>query len=142
MFKAIEFCEKLVVVALILMMIVAVLLATVELGWIMIRQIMTPPYFLLSIQELFELFGFFMMVLIGIELLQSIKMYITHNQIHVEVVFMVAMIAIARKVIILNLHETSGISLLGLAAIISALAAGYFLVGKADKSGSVLGPAK
>lgn len=36
-------------------------------------------------------------VIIGIELLQSLKMYITHNQIHVEVVFMVAMIAIARR---------------------------------------------
>ena len=142
MFKAIEACEKLIVMALVIMMIVAVILTTIELGWIMMDQVLTPPYFLLDIQELFELFGFFMMILIGIELLQSIKMYVVSNQIHVEVVFMVAMIAIARKVIILNLHEVDGLSLIGLAAIILALAAGYFLVRKADKADSQPDPAK
>ena len=142
MLKAIEICEKLVIVTLIVMMLLAIVLTTVELGWIMAQQIISPPFFLLSIQELFELFGFFMMILIGIELLQSIKMYVTHNQIHVEVVFMVAMIAIARKVIILDMHETTGLSLVGLAAIILALATGYFLVRKADKADVQPGPAK
>ena len=132
MTKAIEACEKFIITALIVMMIIVVILTTIELGWIMVEQVITPPYFLLDIRELFELFGFFMMVLIGVELLQSIKMYVASNQIHVEVVFMVAMIAIARKVIILDLHEVSGLSLIGLASIILALAAGYFLVRKAD----------
>ena len=135
MFKVIDLFEKMIVVALIVMMVAAIFLTTLELGWILLRQITTRPYFLLDINEMFELFGFFMMVLIGIELLQSIKMYVSHHQLHVEVVFMVAMIALARKVIILNMHEVSGASMAGLAAIIMALSAGYFLVRKADTMG-------
>ncbi len=133
MIKLVEACERFIILALVVMMIIAVLLSTIELGWIMVGQVITPPYFLLDIKELFELFGFFLMVLIGIELLQSVKTYLRSSQIHVEVVFMVAMIAIARKVIILNLHEVSGVSLIGLAATIFALAAGYYVVKKADK---------
>lgn len=133
MIRFVEACERFIIMALVVMMIVAVLLSTIELGWIMVDQIASPPFFLLDIKELFELFGFFLMVLIGIELLQSVKTYLRSSQIHVEVVFMVAMIAIARKVIILNLHEVSGLSLIGLAATIFALATGYFVVKKADK---------
>jgi uncharacterized membrane protein (DUF373 family) len=133
MFKIIELCEKFIIVTLMVIMIIAMLLMTVELGWIMVEKILSPPLFMLGIEELFELFGFFMMVLIGIELLQSIKMYITSNQLHVELVFMVAMIAIARKVIVLDAHDVSGLSLLGVAATIIALSGSYFLVKKADK---------
>ncbi len=142
MLKLIEACERFIITALIVMMIVAVLLSTIELGWIMVDQIASPPFFVLDIRELFELFGFFLMVLIGIELLQSVKTYLSSSQIHVEVVFMVAMIAIARKVIILDLHEVSGLSLIGLAATIFALAAGYFAVKKADKPDSQRDPSK
>ena len=48
----------------------------------------------------FEFVGFFLLVLIGIELLETIKAYLLTNVIHVEIVLEVALIAIARKVII------------------------------------------
>jgi uncharacterized membrane protein (DUF373 family) len=44
------------------------------------------------------------------------------------VVFLVAMIAIARKVIILDIKEVSGITLVGIGAIIITLSGGYYLV--------------
>ncbi len=47
-----------------------------------------------------EIFGFFMLILIGIELLETIRAYLVENVVHVEVVIEVALIAIARKVII------------------------------------------
>ena len=50
------------------MMVVVVLLSTIELGWIIIRDIVTAPVILLEIDELLEIFGFFLLVLIGIEL--------------------------------------------------------------------------
>jgi uncharacterized membrane protein (DUF373 family) len=46
----------------------------------------------------------------------------------VKVVFAVALIAIGRKVIILDLKEIPSLSLLGIAAIIISLSCGYFLV--------------
>ena len=118
--------EKGVTVTLVVLMALVVLLATIELGWIIIKDIITPPAFLLEIDELLDIFGLFLLVLIGVELLETIKAYVKENIVHVDVVLTVAMIAIARKVIILDVKELPAMTLLGIAAIILALAAaGY-----------------
>jgi uncharacterized membrane protein (DUF373 family) len=70
-----------------------------------------------------------MLVLIGIELLETIaKTYSSKNVNHAKIVMAVALIAIARKVIILDVEKYSGQALVGIAAIILALSLGYFLV--------------
>jgi len=72
-----------------------------DLGWLIIKDIIQPPFFLLDVNELLDIFGLFMLVVIGIELLETImKTYITQGQPHYEVVLSVAIIAISRKVII------------------------------------------
>ena len=120
-----------IILALIAMMMVAVLLATVELLIILVIELLKPPKYLLGIDNLFEIFGFFMMILIGLELLESIRTYLSDELLHVEVVFLVAMIAIARKVIILEVKDLEPIVLIGIASIILALAMGYYFVKKA-----------
>jgi len=90
--------------------------------------VITPPIILLEINELLDIFGLFLLVLLGIELISTLKTYLTENEIHAEVVFAVALIAIGRKVIILDVKEISSASLLGIAAIIISLSVGYFLV--------------
>lgn len=120
--------EKLIIVSLIAMMVLTIFLSTVEVGWIIIKDIITEPIFLLDINELLDIFGMFLLVLIGIELLETIKTYLAESKLHLEVVLMVAMIAIARKVIILDVKELSSLTLIGIAAIIIALSAGYYLV--------------
>ncbi|MFZ0241374.1 MAG: phosphate-starvation-inducible PsiE family protein [Desulfobacterales bacterium] len=126
--------ERVVVIALLIMMSLVVCLATVELGWFIVKDIITPPVFLLEIDELLEIFGMFLIVLIGIELLETVKMYLTQKMVHVEVVFMVAMIAIARKVIVLDLKDYPSLTLIGIGVIIVALAVGYYLLTKKDNS--------
>jgi hypothetical protein len=69
---------------------------------------------LLDITELLDLFGLFLLVLIGVELLDTLKAYIKDNVVHVEVVLTVAMIAIARKVIILDVKELPSMTLFGI----------------------------
>jgi uncharacterized membrane protein (DUF373 family) len=120
--------EKFITVSLIIMMAVVILLATVELGWIIIKDIITPPIFLLDINELLDIFGLFLLILIGIELVETIKTYLSERVIRVEVVIIVALIAISRKVIILDVKELSSLTLIGIAAIIIALSAGYYLL--------------
>ena len=120
--------ERIIVSTLLVMMAVTILLATVELAWLIIKDVITPPFILLEINELLDIFGLFLLVLLGIELISTLKTYLTENEIHVEVVFAVALIAIGRKVIILDIKEISSLSLLGIAAIIIALSVGYFLV--------------
>jgi len=120
--------ERIIVSTLLVMMAVTILLATVELAWLIIKDVITPPIILLEINELLDIFGLFLLVLLGIELISTLKTYLIENVVHVEVVFAVALIAIGRKVIILDIKEISSLSLLGIAAIIIALSVGYFLV--------------
>ncbi|MGD8258785.1 MAG: phosphate-starvation-inducible PsiE family protein [Desulfobacterales bacterium] len=120
--------EQVIVVSLIAMMVIVVVLATIELGWIIIRDIITHPIILLEIDELLEIFGFFLLVLIGIELLETIKAYLATNVIHVEIVLEVALIAIARKVIILDIDKYESLTLVGIAALISAVALAFFVI--------------
>ena len=118
--------EGFIVTCLIVMMVVVILLATLELGWLIAKDVVTPPVLLLEIEELLDIFGLFLLVLIGIELVGTLKTYLTENEIHVEVVFMVALIAIGRKVIILDVKELSSLTLIGIAAIIISLSVGYY----------------
>jgi uncharacterized membrane protein (DUF373 family) len=110
------------------MMAGVVLLATVELGWILGKDVLTPPLFLLEIEELLELFGQFLLVLIGIELLHTVKVYVESREIHLEAMLAVALIAVARKIIVLEPKELPEGTLLGVAAMVLALTSGYYLV--------------
>jgi uncharacterized membrane protein (DUF373 family) len=94
--------EQGIIGALMVLMMVVVLLSTIELGWLIANDILTPPIILLEIDELLDVFGFFLLVLISLELLETIKAHFVENTFHAEVVLEVAMIAIARKVIILR----------------------------------------
>ena len=120
--------EYVIVLSLIAMMVIVVVLTTVELGWIIIRDIITPPIILLEIDELLEIFGFFLLVLIGIELLETIKAYLMTNVVHVEIVLEVALIAIARKVIILDISQYESLTLIGVAALISAVGLAFLVI--------------
>ncbi|MBU2518821.1 MAG: phosphate-starvation-inducible PsiE family protein, partial [Proteobacteria bacterium] len=91
--------EHYTVMALLLMMVLVIVISTVELAIMLFQDLANPPLMLFNINELLDLFGFFFMILIGLELVETIKMYLDESKIHVEVVFLVAMIAVARKVI-------------------------------------------
>lgn len=125
--------ERFLIQVLMAMMALVLLLATVDLGWTIIKDISQPPYLTMSVDQLLELFGLFMLVIIGIELLETImKTYLTQGIPHYEVVLSVAIIAIARKVIILDIKETSSLSLIGMASIILALTFGYYFMKKIE----------
>jgi uncharacterized membrane protein (DUF373 family) len=129
MLKILKKYEKFMIQALMIMMAIVLALATVDLGWLIIKDMIDSPMFLLSVDQLLDIFGLFMLVIIGIELLETImKTYITQDQPHYEVVLSVAIIAIARKVIILDLKEVDSLILIGIASIIIALTGGYFLM--------------
>lgn len=135
MLPVIKSFEKKIVLVLVALMGVVLLLSTFELAWIIFQDIMSPPLFLLEIDELLDIFGLFMLVLIGIELLDTIaKTYMGEATDHAQIVMAVAIIAIARKVIILDVKELSGLALVGIAAIILALTVGYYLIKKKDSS--------
>ncbi len=119
--------ERVIVGSLILMMIVVILLSTIELWRILMVDIITSPSYLLAINELLDVFGFFMLILIGVELLETIRAYLYEHEVHVEIVLEVALIAVARKVVIIDVKEYQPETLLAIAAIVLSLAGAYFL---------------
>ena len=125
---AIKKFENIIVTTLMFMMILVVSVSTIELGWIILKDFISPPKFFLEISDLLEIFGFFMLVLIGIELLETIKAYLNEHVVHVEIVLEVALIAIARKVIILDIEKYDGLTIIGVAGLILAVSAALYAV--------------
>lgn len=119
--------ERVVKGVLVFMMLLGVVLATVQLGVVLWEELARPPVLLFTTAKFLEFIGFLMMILIGLELLETIKGYLKDDKVHADVVFLVAMIAVARKIIILDLDKYDAGKLLGLAAVIVGLAAGYFV---------------
>ncbi len=82
-------------------------------------------------KHLHRIFGGFLSVLIGIELLHTIKMYLKEDVVHVEIVLLVALIGISRHVIDLDYKHMEASTIFGIAALIISLSVGYFLIKKA-----------
>jgi len=122
--------KRVLVVVITIMMGVVLLLAVIDLALVLGKDIISPPLFFLDVAELLEVFGLFLLVLIGIELFETMEIYVRENVVHTEVVFAVALIAVARKVIILDIKKIGSMTLLGLAAVILALSVGYYLIKK------------
>ncbi len=122
--------ERAIVTVLIVLMVLVIALATIEVGWLILQDITSPPVLILEIDELLDIFGKFLLVLVGIELLYTLRAYWAENEVHVEVVFAMALIAVARKVIVLDVKDLDSMVLIGIAAVVLALSVGYYYVGK------------
>ena len=119
--------ERLVAFALLVLLMIVVTLSTLELALLTVRDLSIAREKLLDADLMFDLFGFFLLVLVGMELLTSLKEYVRIGQVQVEVVLEVALIALAQKVIILN-PGTAPHAQYGLAALILALAGSFWCV--------------
>ena len=121
--------ERIVVLTLLCMLMIVVIYATVGflvvIGYTMIERVQSPEMHL-TMPILHEVFAGFLMILIGLELMKTIVMYLDKHIVHVEVVLSVALIAIARHVIDMDLKSSPPLNLIGTGVIIFALAIGYF----------------
>ena len=113
--------QKFTVLALAAMLSVVVILSTLHLGVMIVDEVWQPPRFLIRVQGLLEIFGYFLLVLIGVELIETLKAYLKKDVIHIRVVLEVALIAMARKVIVEEPNAVPSMTLFGIAALILAL---------------------
>ncbi len=123
--------ERIVVLALLVFMMLAVLASTIEVGVILWQQMKRPPLMLLNVKEMMEVLGLILMVVIGLELLETIKAYLDKQIIHVEIVLLVALVAVCRKVIILDYKEITPEMLMSISALVITLSAGFWVVRQA-----------
>jgi uncharacterized membrane protein (DUF373 family) len=124
--------EKVMYITLIILLAGVILFSIAELVWILFESLFQTTVYRLDNYELLSVFGFFLLVVIGIELLDTLKAYLQENVIHVEIVILVAVIAIARKVIILDPEFSDGVLMAGLGVIVIGLGVAYYLIKKAN----------
>lgn len=108
--------------------------ATLDVIYTLAKYLILPPVSL-QINELLSFFGSILLVLIGVELLETFKTFHLDKTVNVLSALLVALMVVARKVIIMEISDsTDDMGFLGLSAIIISLSLGYYLI---RRSGSI-----
>ncbi len=76
-------------------------------------------------------FAAVLLLMLGLELLDSLRTYFTEHRVRLEMILIVAMIALCRHVILLDVEHLDAMQLFGISALTLALTTGYFLVKRA-----------
>jgi len=129
-----EGVETIVAKILTIALLVVILVALVDLMFVL-RQILfqSPPSGFFN-QTILEVFGLFLNILIALELLDNITAYLRKHIFQVELVIATSLIAVARKIIIFDLKKYSNTDLISLAVAIFALSISYWLVRRLNRN--------
>jgi uncharacterized membrane protein (DUF373 family) len=122
--------ERIIIGALLILMMIVVAIGTFDLGVSLFAslELGAAPSNVVTFDSLREAFGAFLLVIIGLELLETTKMYLRENVVHVEVVFTVAMIGTARHIIDLDPAHAPAWAGASVGVLILSLALAYALV--------------
>jgi uncharacterized membrane protein (DUF373 family) len=85
-------------------------------------------------RKLFQLFGLFLNVLIALEILENITAYLKKHVIQVELVLVTSLIAVSRKIIILDLEKKDSNDLIALGIASIALSTSYVIIRFSNRS--------
>lgn len=129
-----EHYKKIIIFILMIMLSLVVLISIIFLAWNMIDLLIFNLNEADFQRIIIDLFGLFFLVLVGVELLETLEMYKKDHVVHVEIVLLVALIVAARKIILIDYTATSSEVYFGIAAIIVAISASYFLLKKSHQS--------
>jgi len=111
------------------LMTLVIIWGILDVVWVLYNRIMAPPFMLLNINDILATFGAFMAVLIAIEIFANIVIYLEYRMIHLKLVISTALMAAARKVIVLEFKTVEYEIGFALGAIILSLGFCYWLVG-------------
>jgi len=129
-----EKLKQLIIFFLMGMLLVVVIVSTAFLAWNVIDKIFLQFNETTFQSIIIELFGLFFLVLVGIELFETLQMYTKERVVHVEVVLLVALIVAARKIIMIDYTKTSTDVFFGIAAVVVSIGISYYLLKKVSSS--------
>ncbi|MFT7224146.1 MAG: uncharacterized membrane protein (DUF373 family) [Cellvibrionaceae bacterium] len=115
------------------LMVLVIFWSVADVVFVLYEKILTPPLFIIEASDILKLFGAFLMVLIGVEVYQNIVLYLKTNIIPLKLVISTALVAIARKVIVLDFNDIEPMYILSTAAVTLALGITYFLIDRRIK---------
>jgi uncharacterized membrane protein (DUF373 family) len=128
---------RLAIRAIAIIMTLVIIWGVADIVYVLYHRLMAPPFMLLEISDILATFGAFMAVLIAIEIYHNIVLYLDEHKNHylaVEIVIATALMAIARKVIVLDFKEVSPDYVLATAAVTLALVIGYYLISRLSRT--------
>ena len=125
-----------------ILMVFVIVMGVVDVAYTLYQKLIDPPGYILTISDMLATFGAFMAVLIAIEIFINITVYLRDDVIHVKIVMATALMAIARKVIILDLEQIEPEYLWGIASVVLAISIGYWLMVRLPRFDLELGPRK
>ena len=128
-----ELYKQIIILVLMVMLGLVVLISTLFVAWNLINMLILNFSEAEFSRIIFELFGLFFLVLVGVELLETLKMYTKEHVVHVEVVLLVALIVAARKIILIDYTTTPSEIFYGIAAIVVAIGISYYLLKKSSR---------
>lgn len=123
----IRFCVRILAV----LMTLVIMWSVADVAWVLYqRAIASPTTGLLNVNDILVSFGAFMATLIAIEIFLNIVLYLRDDVLHVKLVLATALMAVARKVIVMDYKTLDPTYIWATAAVIFALSIGYWLVAK------------
>jgi uncharacterized membrane protein (DUF373 family) len=110
------------------LMVLVIFWCIADVGLVLYQRLLSPPFLLLALGDIFAVFAAILAVLIAIEIFANITLYLREDVIHVRLVIATALMAIARKVIVLDFDQLEPMYLFAIGAIVLALGITYWLV--------------
>ncbi|MGA9025949.1 MAG: phosphate-starvation-inducible PsiE family protein [Steroidobacteraceae bacterium] len=126
--------ERGVVGLLMVLLMATIAFGTALVAWSLVDDLRSVREFAAEPKALFDVFGLFVAVLVGVELLKILRHLLASHEVNTALIVQTALMALCNKVITLNLYETSWTTLVGVASLILALAAAMAAVGRMQDS--------
>ncbi|TVZ39429.1 uncharacterized membrane protein (DUF373 family) [Alteromonadaceae bacterium 2753L.S.0a.02] len=112
-----------------ILMVIVILWGVADVVYSIYHHLVTPPtLFLLDFHDIFSIFASVMVVLIGIEIFINVRLYLGSDVLPIKLVVATALMAVARKIIVLDLDRLTYEVILSLAATVLALGITYWLL--------------
>ncbi|MFE3849131.1 phosphate-starvation-inducible PsiE family protein [Flavobacterium sp. LB3P45] len=120
--------NKNIIRVLIGIMTLILILGTLHLIYLEFKKIIAPPYLLIDVSTLFEVFNLILIIAIGYELIKALLLIISSDTIPTAPIIEISIIAISTKIITLDIQQTNSNIVISLALLIAALGVAYFLL--------------
>ncbi|MCQ8128146.1 phosphate-starvation-inducible PsiE family protein [Methylomonas rivi] len=126
--KVLHYVIHFAIKVLAVLMTLVILWGVADVFYVIYQRLMTPPFMLLTVTDILAIFGSFLSVLIAVEIFINITVYLKYDALPIRMVIATALMAVARKVIMLDFKDLDWPYIVAIAAVIVALGLTYWLI--------------
>ncbi|MGI0116047.1 phosphate-starvation-inducible PsiE family protein [Zooshikella sp. RANM57] len=105
-----------------------IIMGVIGVGWALYQRLISPSFLILTRTDMLATFGAFLAVLIAIEIFINITVCLRDDVIHVKIVMATALMAIARKVIIMDHEASDPFYIFAIGVVVLSMSVGYWLI--------------